>query len=101
MSAIKRTTCGDTTTVVYKTKPAWYLAGQKFIVGSVAVIISAAIGYVVTHVTSWVPAQYQELVTTVLIPLLLYVKKYISVTQEQSQTVESDPAECDNPDKQD
>lgn len=94
MAIVKRTTCGDTTTVVFKTKPAWYLAGEKFLIGSGAVIVSAIIGYVVTHISGWIPAQYQELVTTVLIPFLLYIRKYLLVIQEESQTIKSDSQEC-------
>jgi len=94
MSAIKRTQCGETTTVVFKTRPAWYLAGQKFLIGSGAVIVSSVIGYVVTHITGWIPSQYQELITTTLIPFLLYARKYLLVLIEQSQTTSSDSDDC-------
>ena len=94
MNAVKRSTCGDTTTVTYKTKPAWYLAGQKFLIGSGAVLASAVIGYVITHIASWIPAQYNDIVTAILIPILLYWRKYFAVQQEQSQTVKSDSDEC-------
>lgn len=97
---IKKVTCGDTTTIVYKTRPKWYLAGKRFISGALAVIISSVITYVIANVTNWLPAQYEPIVTGILIPLLLYAKKYISMWQADKVISDSDCAEeAQEPDK--
>ena len=100
VAEIKRVACGDTTTVTFKTRPAWYLAGQKFLIGAGAVILSSVITYAAANVVHWLPVQYEPIVTGILIPFLLYIKKYFSVTNEQNKTEVSENQECDNTDPQ-
>lgn len=87
---LKRTTCGETTTVVYKTRPKWYVAGQRFMYGAGAVIISSVITYILANIGHWIPTQYEAISTSVLVPFLLYARKYFSEMQEEKLT-ERDP----------
>lgn len=83
---LKRVKCGETTTVVYKTRPKWYIAGKRFLFGALAVIISSIITYVLANIGHWIPAQYEPISTGILIPFLLYARKYFSEIQAEKIT---------------